>query len=355
MEKSKIMNRTAKHLKEIAFDMNLLFVEDDLDLQEEMKIFLSRFFGHVDTANNGAEALLRYKKHRYDLILTDLRMPIMGGAELLKKIHAINNSQRVLVLSAHSENENLIELINLSIDGFLLKPIDMERVVQQLNKTCQAIYDHKMLEYFSNMLEETNKELRNSNIELECALNELMRSKNTRQENNSAPDGRKLSDNESMMLYTRSDQMSAEQFHTVYPFELDRTNENLEELEDKFNMLLVNAEQNVNHETLSTLTKILRDFSREIEMIPQFGPIAYGIQQLQQTFESVDDPAKLSGILPMIVSLFDNLERWRLGIFYYRNVDDIHYMDNSIISDALSLQGILDNKHVACESDIELF
>lgn len=349
------MNYFTKHLKEIAFEMNLLLVEDDLDLQLQMKVFLSRFFGRIDTANNGAEALLRYKERRYDLILTDLTMPIMGGIEFSKKIHDIDATQRILVLSADSESANLIELINIGIDSFLLKPIDMERVIQQLNKTCQAIYDHKMLEYFSNMLEETNKELRKSNIELECALNELMRSKSINQSNTATSDGRKLSDDENMMLYTRSDQMSAVQFHTIHPFELDRTNENLEELEDKFNMLLVSAEQNTNHETLSTLTKILRDFAREIEMIPQFGPLAYGIQQLQQTFESVDDPAKLSEILPMIVSLFDNLERWRLGIFYHKNVDDIHYMDNSIISDALSLQGILDNKHVAYESDIELF
>lgn len=350
MQISSTMNHSAKHLKEIGFEMKLLLVEDDLDLQEQIKIFLSRFFGRVDTANNGVEALLRYNEHHYDLILTDLTMPIMGGTELSKKIHEINNSQRIIVLSAHSESENLIELINIGIDSFLLKPVDMERVIQQLNKTCQAIYDHKMLEYFSNMLEETNKELRDSNIELECALNELMRSKN-----NTLAEARVLSNNENMMLYEHTDKMSAEQFHIVHPLELDQTNENLEELEDKFNMLLMSAEHNITQETLIALTTILRDFVREIEMISQFEPLLYAIQHLQKTFESVDNPAKLSAILPVIVSLFDNLEQWRLGIFYYRNVDDIHYMDNLIISDAMSLREILDNNYVVCESDIELF
>lgn len=138
MQISSTMNYATKHLKEIAFDMNLLLVEDDLDLQGQMKAFLSRFFGRIDTANNDQEALIQYKERHYDLILMDLTMPIMGGTELLKKIHEINNAQRILVLSAHSESENLIELINIGIDSFLIKPVDMERVIQQLNKTCQA-------------------------------------------------------------------------------------------------------------------------------------------------------------------------------------------------------------------------
>lgn len=362
------MNKdTAKQLKEIGYEMSLLLVEDDLALIQQLKQFLSRFFGRVDIANNGVEALEQYNKRSYDLIITDLTMPLMGGLELASKLRAINETQNIFVLSAHSESEKLIELINIGIDGFLLKPIDMNRVMAQLLKICQAIYGDKMLNYFSNLLEETNAELKASNAELESALNEVLRLKRDAESVKkttlphesefitSSQPSRALNDEEQMMLYTRSEKLSAIEFHTAYPFELDKTNEDLEILEDHFNLVLMKADKNINHETLSDLIKILRNYAKVIELIPQFGALAFGIQQLARTFESTQDPTKVQSIMPMLTLLFENLEQWRRGIFFYRNVEDIHYMDNSLISDALSLQGILDNEHASSDSDIELF
>lgn len=344
----------AKHLKEIGMDLNLLIVEDDLILQQQLKLFFSRFFGSIETANNGIEGWIKFEEKSYDLIITDLTMPAMDGMELSKKIRSASETQNILVMSAHSESSKLIELINIRVDGFLLKPLNLDNALKQLTKTCQVIYDHKILEYFNTMLEGDNKDLRNSNIDLECALNELKRTRVIEK----APisnDSRELSENEKMMLYTRSDKMSAMSFHASYPFELDKTNEELEMLEDSFNLLLVNSERVMDYNTLKTLTKIVREYAREIEMIPQFGAIAYGIKELAMTFESVYEVEKLPAIMPMITSLFDNLENWRRSIFFYRNAEDIHYLDNSLISDALSLQGFLSNEHTSSDSDMELF
>jgi YesN/AraC family two-component response regulator len=292
-------------------------------------------------------------------------MPVMDGIEFSKKIRSASETQSILVMSAHSESSKLIELINIRVDGFLLKPLNLDNTLKQLTKTCQIIYDHKILEYFNTMLEGDNKDLRNSYIDLECALNELKRTriseqvqiKNNRELSQLLPvnDGRELSENEKMMLYTRSDKMSAVNFHTSYPFELDKTNEELEMLEDSFNLLLINSEKVMDYNTLKTLTKIVREYAREIEMIPQFGAIAYGIKELAMTFESVYEVEKLPAIMPMITSLFDNLENWRRSIFFYRNAEDIHYLDNSLISDALSLQGFLSNEHASSDSEMELF
>ncbi len=365
MQLTSSSNHNAKHLKEIGMDLKLLIVEDDLTLQEQLKLFFSRFFGSIETANNGIEGWAKYKEKSYDLIITDLTMPGMDGIEFSKKIRSASETQNILVMSAHSESSKLIELINIRVDGFLLKPLNLDNALKQLTKTCQLIYDHKILEYFNTMLEGDNKDLRNSNIDLECALNELKRNriseqvqiKNNRELSQLLPanDGRELSENEKMMLYTRSDKMSAVSFHTSYPFELDKTNEELEMLEDSFNLLLINSEKVMDYNTLKTLTKIVREYAREIEMIPQFGAIAYGIKELAMTFESVYEVEKLPAIMPMITSLFDNLENWRRSIFFYRNAEDIHYLDNSLLSDALSLQGFLSNEHASSDSEMELF
>lgn len=342
-----------RNLREVAFDMSILLVEDDEMLLKQLDMFVSKFFGSTTLASDGQEALQLYEQKQYDLILTDLSMPNMDGIELVKKVKSINAFQHIVLVSAYSEDNKLLDLINMGVNGYIRKPLEMELVLKQLLKSCQAIYDHNMLEYFNNTLEETNEELKNTNEELQQTIRKLINTEAEITKPNLS--SRELNADEKTMLYTRREKMSATTFFEVYPFELDRTNENLEELEDMFNIMLADAEQNINHDTLLTLTEILRDFGKEIELIPQFSQLAYGIQQLERTFESIDDHSKLPTVMPMVTSLFDNLENWRKGIFYYRDVDDIHYMDNSIISDALSLQGFLTNTHSSSDSDMELF
>ncbi|MDO8454960.1 MAG: response regulator, partial [Sulfurimonas sp.] len=181
-------------------------------------------------ANHGQEALDKYEIKQYDLIITDLTMPFMDGIALAEQIKFRNESQQIIVLSAHSENDKLIKLINIGVDGFLLKPVDVKLVIKQLSKTCQALYDHKMLEYFNLILEEITQELKDSNIELENVLNELMKRRTSIRESDIAL--RELSDNQKMMLYTRSEKIGVTEFHSMYPFEIDKRDENLEELED---------------------------------------------------------------------------------------------------------------------------
>jgi len=167
------MDTITKQLKEICFEMNLLLVEDDTILLEQLHYLLSRFFGRVDTAPNGQEAFISYHERDYDLIITDLTMPVMGGIELTRNIKAINSTQNILVLSVHSESEKLLELISIGIDGFMVKPLNKQVVLAQLAKTCQAIYDHKILDYYREMLEKSNSSLLARNTELDRALSQL--------------------------------------------------------------------------------------------------------------------------------------------------------------------------------------
>lgn len=361
MIKNSDNNEIIKNLKEIAYEMSILVVEDDTLLQEQLKAFLSRFFRQIDVASNGVEALEKYSQKEYSLIFTDLTMPYMGGEELARKIKAINESQHIMVLSAHSESEKLISLVNIGIDGYLLKPLDITPVLRQINKTCQAIYNRNMLEHFNLMLEESNNELMNKNAELKEALQELSAAKQTIQRLSSAqikpqetavkPEIKKE------VSFVQTKKISAREFAESYPLELESTNENLEDLEARFYTLLANAEKTFNQESVIELTGLLNDFAREIEMIPQFGPIAHGILEVEKSFRSVQDHSKIPTVLPMLGSLFDNLEKWRRGIFLYQDVEDIHYMDNSLISDAMSLQGFLNSSSSSDSdsSDLELF
>ena len=320
MTKNNTIKNLDKALKEIAYDMSVLLVEDDILLQEQMKLMLARFFASVDTASNGEDALEKYKHKKYDLIVSDITMPRMNGIVLSEKIKELNETQKIIVISAHSESDKLIELINIGVDGFLLKPIDIVQMMTQLSKNCYAIYDQRMLKYFSEMIEETNQELRKSNIALENALNEIMYCKSHGEHR--LPKASKEG---------AATKISKNDFYVLHHFEIDNMNKALENLEYSFSLLLLNTEKQVKVEMLHTLTDIMHQYALFIENFDEFENIQNAMHTLEIYLFSRKEPLELSSFLPHITNLFDDLENWRKGLFEYKNMDDIYSMDTRII------------------------
>jgi len=314
----------SKKLKEIAFEMNVLLVEDDTILQEQIKLFLARFFASVETACDGEDALQKYRPKKYDLILSDLTMPRMNGILLTQQIKEMDESQKIIIISAHSESEKLIELMNIGVDGFLLKPLNVPHMITQLSKVCLDAYNQKMLHYLSLMLEETNQELRETNIELEGALNEIAYCKTHKEHH----------------INGHSTQVSAKknnpnEFYIVYDFEIDKANESLENLEYLFNLLLLHVDQN----TKLQLVHIVHEYGVVLEVFKDFSSIKNAMQELEAHFKTIDDLSTLHSLWPTITTLFDDLENWRKGLLEYKNVDDIDFMCTDIVQKILKIQG----------------
>ena len=128
-------------------DLNVLYVEDDEDILTNTQNIFSRFFAVVDTARDGEEALNIYKNYftqnsnYYDLVITDINMPIMDGELLIEELNAINIDQVVIVVSAYNDSSRLMNLIELGIANFLLKPVVLPQIMAVLYKTCKSIYN----------------------------------------------------------------------------------------------------------------------------------------------------------------------------------------------------------------------
>lgn len=126
-------------------NLTLLYAEDDPAFLEETSEVFEELFLHVDTAKNGQEALWKYTQHKeqtgsyYDLVITDINMPKMDGITLIKKIYALAPEQSIIVISAHNESEYLLELLNMGIEYFLLKPNNYEKMLQVLYQKAQKI------------------------------------------------------------------------------------------------------------------------------------------------------------------------------------------------------------------------
>ncbi len=136
-------------LEKYAKDVSILFVEDDIGISKGMKLLLSELFSDIKIAFDGKEAIEEYhgyykENNRYpDLIITDIQMPNMNGIELIKYIYKINPNQKIIVLSAYNESIYLMELINLGIYRFILKPINHDNFFEIIFKISKEIYVEK--------------------------------------------------------------------------------------------------------------------------------------------------------------------------------------------------------------------
>ncbi|WOE69789.1 EAL domain-containing protein [Hydrogenimonas thermophila] len=129
-----------KHFDEIvkhSKPLKLLFVEDNQDAREMTAMILEDFFDSITIAVDGVDALEKFKKSTFDIVISDVNMPNMNGLELFKKIREIDQSVSLIFLSAHNEENYFIESIHIGVDSYLLKPIDLEQLSNTLYRVVQ--------------------------------------------------------------------------------------------------------------------------------------------------------------------------------------------------------------------------
>lgn len=103
--------------------MKILFVDDDAIHREYMQALLTTSEVEVQTAINGRDALSLIDAHSFDLILTDIQMPVMNGIEMTREIRAAGNSIPIIAITAHESEEFLEEFNDAGIDEVVIKPL----------------------------------------------------------------------------------------------------------------------------------------------------------------------------------------------------------------------------------------
>src|SRR5262245_10301735 len=112
----------------------ILVVDDEPFVCDAVKMMLE-FDGHtVETAGNGKEALSAFKKAKYDLVITDWKMPGMTGDELANEIKAQAPQQPVVMITAHAELLQTMKVSMKAIDAVVPKPFMLEDLRKAIAK-----------------------------------------------------------------------------------------------------------------------------------------------------------------------------------------------------------------------------
>jgi YesN/AraC family two-component response regulator len=116
-------------------DHSVLYVEDDKVVRNELGEFLFLKFREVRQADNGKSGLEVFSGYKADLVITDIRMPVMNGLEMAREIRKIAPSTRIIVTSAYQDTEFFLEAIDIGVSQFVLKPVNLEKLMLAVQKS----------------------------------------------------------------------------------------------------------------------------------------------------------------------------------------------------------------------------
>jgi DNA-binding response OmpR family regulator len=116
----------------------ILVVDDDETIRTTMKAILQDEGYQVDLAASGKEAVQKTKEKTYNIALLDIRLPDMEGVELLKLLKDGVPRTRKIMVTGYPSMQNAISALNKNADAYLLKPVDVEKLLMTVKKQLQA-------------------------------------------------------------------------------------------------------------------------------------------------------------------------------------------------------------------------
>ncbi len=125
-------------------DISILIAEDESELLEYAVEYLQLFFETVYQASDGKTALQIYQKRKPDIIITDINMPQLDGLSLIEGIRKHDTKTKIIVLSAHSDQEKLLRAMKLQLVEYMIKPLQSDKLKAMLFKLVDEIHhlDH---------------------------------------------------------------------------------------------------------------------------------------------------------------------------------------------------------------------
>lgn len=123
------------------YKYKLLVIDDEQEILDLFQNYFGKREFEVTTANNGTEGLNKLLTGEFDAAIVDLRMPDMNGMQVIEK--AMN--QRIpitfIVLTGHGELPDAISAINMDVQGWFNKPVDMASIYKRTVDLCRGYYD----------------------------------------------------------------------------------------------------------------------------------------------------------------------------------------------------------------------
>jgi len=114
--------------------MKILVVDDEEGARELFNTILTDEGYNITLANNGEEALSLFKSDKFNLVITDIKMPVMDGLQLLQEIRKAGSKADVIMVTAYGEVETYLKSMSLGAVEYINKPIRLKELKRIVHK-----------------------------------------------------------------------------------------------------------------------------------------------------------------------------------------------------------------------------
>ncbi len=136
---------------------SILVVDDEPDMRIALTHALSRSGHIVETACSGYEALEKFKREEFGLVITDVKMPEMSGIEVLEEVKELSPQIPVIMITGYGTVNNAVEAMKIGASDYILKPFDSEILEAAVKKACVSPREKEIGEIYSSLNSETKK------------------------------------------------------------------------------------------------------------------------------------------------------------------------------------------------------
>lgn len=120
---------------ELIKTLKVLYVEDEIVLRDTTCNSLNSIIKEVVVADNGKEGLEKFQNDKFDLIITDLSMPVMTGTQMIEEIRKVDKNIPIIITTAYgSQNEEVSKLNSIGMSDYVMKPVDVMKLVETIDK-----------------------------------------------------------------------------------------------------------------------------------------------------------------------------------------------------------------------------
>lgn len=144
--------------------INILHVEDDKLVAASVSKTLARYNQNIYTCYDGKEALDIIEKHQIDIIITDIQIPKLDGLELVKILREKELDTHIIITTAFNDTNYFKKAIDLNVEKFIEKPIDIKKLVDVISKITQRIEIQRDLEQKKLQIEHFKEAMSKSNL-----------------------------------------------------------------------------------------------------------------------------------------------------------------------------------------------
>ncbi|MBF0500795.1 MAG: response regulator [Candidatus Riflebacteria bacterium] len=148
-------------------EFSVLIVEDDAITREALTRELGGIAKTVYCASDGREGLELFRKHLPELVIADMRMPVMDGIAMSRTIKSESPDTPIIMSTAYSESESILEACDIGIDGYVVKPVRAKKLVEIMERLLEPLRLQREADDQRKALFRQAQQLSRSNAELE--------------------------------------------------------------------------------------------------------------------------------------------------------------------------------------------